>query len=95
MQLKKVAVSTFLLGMGAYIWLPTADEIVIHPAFGLFLSYVFNIPLPYGLILSIIIYRGVGTGCLLGSLAIGGKPAYRVLKAKLSRKRLPQAPVPL
>jgi hypothetical protein len=38
MRLRKVAVSVFLLGLGVYIWLPTADEIVIHPTFGLFLS---------------------------------------------------------
>jgi hypothetical protein len=36
MQLRKIAVSAFLLGLGVYIWLPTADEIVIHPTFGLF-----------------------------------------------------------
>jgi hypothetical protein len=43
MRLRKVAVSAFLLGLGADIWFPTADEIVIHPTLGLFLSYI----LPY------------------------------------------------
>ena len=58
MRLRKVAVSAFLLGLGVYIWLPTADEIVIHPTLGLFLSYMLQISYAYGVLLSIIIYRG-------------------------------------
>ena len=86
MRLRRVAFSTFLLGVGVYIWLPTADEIVIHPTFGWFLSYVLNIPLVYGVFLSVVIYRGVGAACLLVSLLVGGKPIYDKLKERL-RKR--------
>ena len=86
MQLSKIAVSAFLLGLGIYIWLPTADEIVIHPTFGLFLSYILNINYAYGVILSIIIYRIIGSTCIIGALLIGGKPVYYKLKEKLRRK---------
>jgi hypothetical protein len=86
MQLRKVAVSAFLLGLGVYIWLPTADEIVIHPAFGFFLSYVLHINYAYGVLLSIVIYRAIGSACILGALLIGGKPVYYKLKEKLRRK---------
>ena len=86
MRLGKVAVSVFLLGLGVYIWLPTADEIVIHPTFGLFLCYVMHINYAYGLLLSIIIYRGVGSVCLLSALLLGGKPVYHKLREKLRRR---------
>jgi hypothetical protein len=86
MRLRRVAVSTFFLGLGVYIWLPTADEIAIHPTFGWFLAYVLNIPLVYGVLLSMLIYRGVGTASLLGALILGGKPVYTKLKERFSRK---------
>jgi hypothetical protein len=85
MQLSKIAVSAFLLGLGVYIWLPTADEIVIHPTFGLFLSIVLHINYAYGVLLSIIIYRAIGSTCILGALLLGGKPVYNKLKEKLRR----------
>jgi hypothetical protein len=87
MQLRKIAVSAFLLGLGVYIWLPTADEIVIHPTFGLFLSIVLHMNYAYGVLLSIVIYRIIGSACILGALLIGGKPAYYKLKEKLRRKK--------
>ena len=87
MQLRKVAVSTFLLGLGVYILLPTADEIIVHPTFGWFLSYVFNIPLALGILLSVAIYRGVGVACLLGALGLGGKPVYAKLKDRLRKRK--------
>jgi hypothetical protein len=87
MQLRKVAVSAFLLGLGVYIWLPTADEIVIHPTFGLFLSIVLQINYAYGVLLSIIIYRIIGSACILGSILIGGKPVYNKLKEKLKKNK--------
>jgi len=74
------------LGLGVYIWLPTANEIVIHPTFGLFLSIVLHINYAYGVLLSIIIYRIVGSACLLGALLLGGKPVYYKLKEKLRKK---------
>ena len=86
MQLGKVAVSAFLLGLGVYIWLPTADEIVIHPTFGLFLSIILHINYAYGVLLSIIIYRITGSVCILGSLLLVGKPIYQKLKEKIKRK---------
>ena len=54
-----------MLATSLYILLPTADEIFIHPAFGLFLSYVLQIPLVYGVFLSIIIYRTIGLAVYL------------------------------
>jgi hypothetical protein len=87
MQLRKIAVSAFLLGLGVYIWLPTADEIVIHPTFGLFLSIVLHMNYAYGVLLSIVIYRIIGSACILGALLIGGKPTYYKLKEKLRRKK--------
>ena len=82
MQLRRVASSVFLLTLSLYILFPTADEILIHPLFGLFLSQVLNLPIVYGVLLSIGIYRGVGVACLLSALLIGGKPIYLKLKAK-------------
>ena len=60
MRYRKIAFPAFMLAMSLYILLPTADEIFIHPAFGLFLSYILQIPLVYGVLLSFIIYRTVG-----------------------------------
>jgi hypothetical protein len=87
MQLRRVAFSIFLLTLSLYILFPTADEIIIHPLFGLFLSQVFNLPLVYGVLLSIVIYRGVGVACLLSALLIGGKPIYYKLKERLEKKQ--------
>ena len=92
MQLRKVAVSNLLLALSLYILLPTADEIFIHPVFGFVLSQVFNMPLTYGILLSIIIYRAVGCGYMLGALFVGGKPIYINIKNRIrSRKHHPIA----
>jgi uncharacterized membrane protein len=90
MQLRKVAVSVSLLALSLYILLPTADEIIIHPILGLLLANALNLPLAYGVLLSIIIYRGVGSACLLGTLLIGGKPIYRELKERIRKKPKPK-----
>ena len=86
MRLRKVAFSALLLAVSLYILLPTADEIVIHPVFGFFLSYILHLPLAYGVLISVIIYRGIGSACLFGALAIGGKPVYYKLRQKFGRK---------
>ena len=86
MQLRRVAFPTFLLGTSLYILLPTPDELVIYPVLGLFLSYVFQMPLVYGVLLSMIIYRGLGVGCLFGALLIGGKSIYYKLKERYQKK---------
>ena len=86
MWLRRVAVSAFLLGLGIYIWLPTADEIVIHPTLGFFLSYALNINIVYGVLLSVLIYRGIGSACLLGAIFLGGKPIYSQLRERFRRK---------
>jgi hypothetical protein len=83
---RKVAFSTFLLGASLYILLPTPDEIFIYPVFGFFLSYVFHIPFLYGVLLIMIIYRGVGVVGLLGALLIGGKTIYNSLKERFRKK---------
>jgi len=88
MRLRRVAVSAFLIGLGIYIWLPTADEIVIHPTLGFFFSYVFSINIVYGVLLSVLLYRGIGSACLLGGLFLGGKPAYRQLRERLKGKKV-------
>ena len=88
MRLRKVAFSALLLAVSLYILLPTADEIVIHPVFGLFLSIVLNVPLVYGVLLSIIIYRSIGLACLLIALLIGGKPIYSKLKERFRKKTI-------
>jgi hypothetical protein len=85
MRLRRVAFSTFLLATALYILLPTADEIVIHPVFGLFLSYALHVSFAYGVLLSFIIYRAVGVVCLLGALLIGGKPIYNKLKERFRK----------
>jgi hypothetical protein len=85
MRLRKAAFSTFMLASALYILLPTADEIFIHPALGLFFSYVFHIPLSLGIVLSILLYRAAGFGCLITALVIGGKPIYGKLKASITK----------
>ena len=79
--------ATAIIPAGVYILFPTADEIIIHPLFGLFLSQVLNLPLVYGVLLSIVIYRGVGFACLLCALLIGGKPIYYKLKERLEKNQ--------
>ncbi len=84
MQIRRVAFPVFLLGLGLYIWLPTADEVFIHPVFGLFLSYLLHIPFLYGVLLSIVIYRAIGSASLLSALLVGGKPVYRKLRERVA-----------
>lgn len=86
MRFKKIVFSAAMLATSLYILLPTADEIFIHPTFGLFLAYLFNLPYVYGVLFSVIIYRLVGLACLLSALFIGGKSTYYALKEKLARK---------
>jgi hypothetical protein len=76
-----------MLTITLYILLPTADEIIIHPAFGLVLSYILQIPLFYGVLFSIIIYRTIGLACLLVALVVGFKPVYNGIKEDLTRKK--------
>jgi hypothetical protein len=86
MRFKKIAFVALMLAVSVYILMPTADEIVIHPTFGLFLSYTLSIPYLYGVFLSIIIYRAIGVGCLVVALLVGGKPTYYALKEKIAKK---------
>jgi hypothetical protein len=86
MRFKTVIPSTFLLAASLYILLPTADEIVIHPTFGYFLSAAFNIPFAYGVLLSIAIYRTLGAAFLLTALVIGGKPIYKKFKERIRKE---------
>lgn len=86
MRLRRVAVSAFLLGVGVYVWLPTPDEIVIYPALSIFFSLVFNLNLAYAVLLSVILYRGIGSVCLLGAIILGGKQTYLKIKERLKRR---------
>jgi hypothetical protein len=87
MNFRRAATSTVLLGIGVYIWLPTVDEIFIHPTLGFLFSIVFNVNIVYGMLLSLVLYRGIGSLCLLGAVYLGGKPVYRKLKERLSRRK--------
>jgi len=87
MRFRKIAFPAFMLGASLYILLPTADEIFIHPAFGFFLSIVLHIPLVYGVLLSIIIYRTIGLCCLFAALVTGGKPIYCKLRENWAKNK--------
>lgn len=84
-SIKRVSLAIILLSAALYILLPTLDEVLIHPVFGLFLSQVFDIPLIHGTFLSVIIYRSIGVACLIAALLIGRKPIYQKLKAKIKK----------
>jgi hypothetical protein len=49
-------------------------------------------PFIYGVLLSMVVYRGVGVTCLLGALFIGGKSIYFKLKEKILKKRVISIP---
>ena len=88
MTLRKVGFSAVLLAVSLYIVLPTPDELVIYPIGAIFFSYAFHISFLYGLLLTMVIYRAVGTACLGGALLIGGKPIYYMLKEKYRNRRI-------
>ncbi len=85
MTLRKVGFSVFLLAAGLYILLPTPDELVIYPAGVFFFSYALHMPLLYGLLLTMVIYRALGVGCLVFALATGGKPICYMLKSRFKK----------
>jgi len=87
-MLRKVALSTFLLGFALYIFLPTPDELVIYPAVGLFLTYTFHISFLYAVVLVSVFYYGAGVISLVAALLIGGKPIYFTLKEKYRKRRV-------
>jgi hypothetical protein len=87
MTLRKVAFSAVLFSASIYILLPTPDEFVIYPVLSLFFAYVFHLPIFYGVLLSMTLYRGLGALCMLGALVIGGKPIYHKLKGKMKIRR--------
>ncbi len=87
MRFKKIVLPAFMLGASLYILLPTADEILIHPTLGLFLSYGLNIPYLEGVLISIILYRALGCVCMATALVTGGKPAYVKLKESFTKKK--------
>ena len=86
MTLRKVGFSAALLAVSLYILLPTPDELVIYPAGTFFFSYTFHMPLFYGLLLTMVIYRAVGVATLAGALLVGGKPIYYMLKTRFRKK---------
>jgi hypothetical protein len=87
MTLRKVAFSAVLFSASIYILLPTPDEFVIYPVLSLSFAYVFHLPIVYDILLSMILYRGLGAFCMLGALLIGGKPIYYKLKGKMKIRR--------
>jgi hypothetical protein len=70
-----------------YILLPTPDELVIYPVLNLFFAYAFHLPIVYGVLLLMILYRGLGSLCMLGALVIGDRQIYHKLKEKLNISR--------
>jgi len=86
-MIRKVALSTFLLGFSIYVFLPTPDELFIYPVVGLFLSYTFHISIVYALLLVTLFYYGAGAAALVSALAIGGKPIYNNLKERYRKRR--------
>jgi hypothetical protein len=87
MRFKKIVFPAFMLGAALYILLPTADELLIHPTLGLFLSYGLNIPYLEGVLISVILYRTLGCACMAAALITGGRPAYFKLKESLTKKK--------
>ncbi len=85
MTLRKVGFSAFLLAVSLYILLPTPDELVIYPAGVFFFAYALHMPLFYGLLLTMVIYRALGVSCLGFALATGGKPVYYMLKNRFKK----------
>lgn len=88
MKIKKVALSTFLLAASLYILLPTPDELFIYPVGSFFFTVALNMPVLYALLLTMIIYRGVGAAFLVGALATGGKPIYYLFKERYRKRRI-------
>ena len=88
-MLRKVALSTFLLGFSLYIFLPTPDELLIYPAVGLFLTYTFHLSFLLAVALITLVYYGAGVASLAAALLIGGKPIYCMLKQKYRQKMQP------
>jgi hypothetical protein len=86
-MLRKVALSTFLLGFSLYIFLPTPDELFIYPAVGLFLTYTFHISFLYAVVLVTLFYYGAGAVSMAAALLIGGKPIYFMLKEKYEKRK--------
>jgi hypothetical protein len=91
MRFKRLVFSTFLLGLGIYILLPTPDELIIHPVLGFFFSYLLGINIIYGLLLSALFYRIFGSACVFGAIVLGGKPSYLQFKERMRLKKLRRA----
>ncbi|MGA2681125.1 MAG: hypothetical protein ABSF44_04920 [Candidatus Bathyarchaeia archaeon] len=67
--------------------LPTPDELVIYAVGGFLFSYAFHMPLLYVVLLTMIMYRGLGAGCLVGSLLVGGEPIYYMFENRFKKNR--------
>ena len=89
-MLRKVALSTFLLGFSLYIFLPTPDELFIYPALGLFLTYSLYISFLYAIVLVTLFYYGAGVVSLVTALLISGKLIYYMFKEKYRKERFSQ-----
>ncbi len=76
-----------MLAASVYLLVPTADEALIHPTIAVFFLGTFNVPIIYGVFISIIIYRAAGAGCLAAALVTGGKPIYDKIKGAKKRLR--------
>ncbi|MGO8805396.1 MAG: hypothetical protein ACLQO7_02165 [Candidatus Bathyarchaeia archaeon] len=88
-MLRKVALSTFLLAISLYIFLPTPDELFIYPTVGLFLTYAFHVSFLFAIFLITLVYYGAGVISLVAALLIGGKPIYHMFKTKLRKTSVP------
>jgi len=87
-MLRKVALSTFLVALALYIFLPTPDQLVIFPAGSLFLSYAFHISIVYAVLLVSLFYYGAGTVALIGALLIGGRPIYCSFRERFRKRKM-------
>jgi len=83
---KRLILAIVLLSLALYILVPSLDEVLIHPIFGLYLSQILEIPITHGVVLSVMIYRSVGVICLSAALLIGGAPILQKLKARFGRR---------
>jgi hypothetical protein len=101
---KNISIAIVLMGVSLFIMLPTPDEIVVYPAFGLIFSNLFNMPFIQGAFLAIIGYNTVGVLCMTGSFLLGGKQMLEKLRVgirvymypqKIEKEKIQTRPVPM
>ena len=84
---RRLPLAFALMVTGLFMFVPTPDELLIHPCSGYVISKLFNMDFKSGVLWSIGVYNGIGVVFVLLSILLGGKVVIAELNVRVEEQK--------